>query len=235
MKRRTLRTLIVLVLLGVASTVLVAWALAWDPGESRLPMRIALPPETPAISVSRRDAMGGVSLVAITVSGGGGAAAPEQIVGLDALAPSWTRRELLEWTRGEAGPAEGSARAMVLTGWPALSMWSSFDLEPSSGYWWYKARNGILVAPAPATPDYFALLSPRERVLPTRVAAPGFAVCTTFWGAVWGAVLLGPPAIKRAMRKRRGKCLVCGYDRRGLGMGRVCPECGGADRGGRMA
>jgi hypothetical protein len=33
-------------------------------------------------------------------------------------------------------------------------------------------------------------------------------------------------------RRRRGQCLVCGYDRRGIPEGAPCPECGSVCRGG---
>jgi hypothetical protein len=46
---------------------------------------------------------------------------------------------------------------------------------------------------------------------------------------------VGFEAWRRRRRSRRGLCLGCGYDRRGLGEGAVCPECGRADRAGDQA
>ena len=42
--------------------------------------------------------------------------------------------------------------------------------------------------------------------------------------AIVGAAAM--PGWKRSRRKRRGQCVKCGYDRRGLAAGAACPECG---------
>ncbi|MEK6700694.1 MAG: hypothetical protein AABZ53_00380 [Planctomycetota bacterium] len=229
MQRRTARLAILCALLGGLTTVAVAWVLTLDLCVGMAPMRFAIAGSTwngREIDVARRDALGEVALAAEPI--GAAHMSVEQTVVLDDVVPSWARHELLGWTGGEegAGPPEGAARAMLVTGWPFLSMWVSFDQQPSAGYWWYKARNGIRLAPAPANADFRALLSPRERVLPTRVAVGGFAMSTSFWAVVWAGLLLGPGAARRALRERRGRCTGCGYDRRGLEPGATCPECG---------
>ncbi len=59
---------------------------------------------------------------------------------------------------------------------------------------------------------------------------PGFALNTLFYAALaWGLWLGGwqlPLAIRRRRRRRKGLCVRCGYDRKGIGDGVVCPECG---------
>ncbi|MFG0252059.1 MAG: hypothetical protein ACF8NJ_04210 [Phycisphaerales bacterium JB038] len=45
------------------------------------------------------------------------------------------------------------------------------------------------------------------------------------FGGLWGAVLLAGLAGRQLRRRRRGYCLACGYDLRGE-LGGGCPECG---------
>lgn len=63
------------------------------------------------------------------------------------------------------------------------------------------------------------------RYLPLRPLWPGFAINTAVFA---GAILLlrfGPGSLRRTVRKRRGRCPMCGYDvRRRFEAG--CPECG---------
>jgi hypothetical protein len=65
-------------------------------------------------------------------------------------------------------------------------------------------------------------------VLPTVPLWPGFLVDTAFWGGaafvVW-SVRGGAGFVRRGVRRRRGRCVRCGYELKGLA---VCPECGGA-------
>ena len=67
----------------------------------------------------------------------------------------------------------------------------------------------------------------RQWRLPLAAVWSGAGIAANW--AVWsGAVGLffAPGAIRRALRRRRGQCLRCGYPR-GEGAGSVCPECGG--------
>lgn len=222
----------VCLLLGVCTTVGVAWVLTFDLHGSDQPMRFAdagTAGNGRKIRVARRDSLGAWSLAAATTEDSF-TLPPEQTVGIATIVPGWARGELLDWTKTapEPTPTSSTCRAILVTGWPVGSMWSSYDQQPSAGYWWFKARDGIVVAAAPASPDHFALLSPRERVLPTRVVWGGFLMSTLFWGAVWCVLVFGPIVLRRAMRRRRGACEGCGYDRGGLADDGACPECGGA-------
>jgi len=58
---------------------------------------------------------------------------------------------------------------------------------------------------------------------------PGFAINTLIYAAALWMLFAGPFALRRANRRRRGRCVVCGYDLRGRGRGQEhakCPECG---------
>ena len=54
---------------------------------------------------------------------------------------------------------------------------------------------------------------------------PGFLINTLLYACIPLAILFGPRQIRRLSRRRRGACLRCGYDLRGLTDG-LCPECG---------
>lgn len=77
---------------------------------------------------------------------------------------------------------------------------------------------------------------PRLRSLPGQVATVdvpyrplwgGLLVDTGLFGACWLAMIATPGAVRRLVRRRRGRCPACGYDRTGLEAQVACPECGG--------
>jgi hypothetical protein len=62
---------------------------------------------------------------------------------------------------------------------------------------------------------------------------PGLLVNTAFYGAILWGLWVGPGALRRGLRRRRGACVRCGYDLRGGegsdGAPAVCPECGAGE------
>jgi hypothetical protein len=71
------------------------------------------------------------------------------------------------------------------------------------------------------------------RVLPFGIIWVGFVVNTLFHAFVWVGfflLLTAPWAIRRSIRRRRGRCVACNYDLRSSGVPHnVCPECGCAE------
>ena len=65
----------------------------------------------------------------------------------------------------------------------------------------------------------------QHRLAPLRPIWPGFAVNTLFYAAILWLVMLGPFALRRLIRRRRGLCPACGYDLRHAEHV-ACPECG---------
>jgi hypothetical protein len=61
--------------------------------------------------------------------------------------------------------------------------------------------------------------------LPWRPLWPGLLANTAFYGVILWALWFTPGAVRRGLRRRRGACVRCGYDRRG-GSLISCPECG---------
>jgi hypothetical protein len=62
--------------------------------------------------------------------------------------------------------------------------------------------------------------------LPALVLWPGFALNTLIYAALAWSVWRLPFAVRRYRRRRRGRCVKCGYDRTGLAPAAPCPECG---------
>ena len=61
--------------------------------------------------------------------------------------------------------------------------------------------------------------------LPIKPIWSGFAINTIFYAAILWLLSLGPSATRRLIRRKRGRCIKCGYDLRGDLTG-GCPECG---------
>ena len=110
-------------------------------------------------------------------------------------------------------------------GWPCRSLTSEVTSEvrsdlrsdvllPEQSRW----RTGIPVATrgSPYVVDW--------RRLPIRPRW-GFAVNTVFYAAVLWLLILGPFALRRFIRMKRGLCPACAYP---MGESDACTECGGA-------
>jgi len=61
--------------------------------------------------------------------------------------------------------------------------------------------------------------------MPFQPMWPGFALNTLIYATMWFGLFIGATAGRRAIRRKRGLCPLCGYDLRG-DPGRGCPECG---------
>ncbi|UYV12611.1 MAG: hypothetical protein NCW75_15125 [Phycisphaera sp.] len=62
--------------------------------------------------------------------------------------------------------------------------------------------------------------------LPLLPLWPGFLLNTLFYAVLTFALVRTPRVLRRALRRRRGRCVGCGYDRDGLDTDAACPECG---------
>lgn len=91
---------------------------------------------------------------------------------------------------------------------------------------------GVQVLPWPRGPVYHTpQLYPRRdlserRAIPLRPIWPGFLLNSAAFASLLFLVLRAPRAVRRAIRRRRGRCGACGYDRAGLAPHAACPECG---------
>jgi hypothetical protein len=64
------------------------------------------------------------------------------------------------------------------------------------------------------------------RAMPRAVLPVGLVVDALVFGLPVPVVASGLAALRRCRRRRRGLCAGCGYNRKGLAEGAVCPECG---------
>ena len=62
--------------------------------------------------------------------------------------------------------------------------------------------------------------------LPLLPLWPGFAINTVFYALMLLLAWRTLGTIRRAARRRRGRCAACGYERGGLDANAACPECG---------
>ncbi len=108
------------------------------------------------------------------------------------------------------------------TGWPLLSGWYGLsNLYPGP----VLLEGGIPIYGIPSSPPTRAWTI---RALPLHPIWRGIIVNSLFYAAFWTSLFVGIGAIRRALRRRAGRCTRCAYDLSGLRSGTLCPECGAA-------
>ncbi len=118
---------------------------------------------------------------------------------------------------------------VVLSGFPFLALEAvhttgSADRgnTDTASEWLWALRPPEMLRPVkgPLEPFFFAT---QDRPLPLRLVMPGFALNTAIYAVAAAGLYVLPVGARRALRRRRGLCIHCGYDARSLA---VCPECG---------
>ena len=108
-------------------------------------------------------------------------------------------------------------------GWPFLALRCRFgpsdDIRNP-----YTVLGGLFVRDHPMTGRVIGLPTP-PFVLPYQPIWTGFAINTVFYAAILWLLTLGPFTARRMIRRKRGRCIKCGYDLRGAEH-EACPECG---------
>jgi hypothetical protein len=109
-------------------------------------------------------------------------------------------------------------------GWPIVALWCEWpECRDFRGHEPFGATLGGIDLTDRRATDVFETAA---RALPYRPIPAGLGVDTGFFAGAWWLVLFGPGWARRAVRRRRGRCEACGYSKKGLGEGAVCPECG---------
>lgn len=238
--RRVIRISLLSLLLGVLTTVAVAWALAaWlahkDLLETYYEIEDSHPPATADwttvdMSIDEFSRPGMCRRLwgrfILSTSPTWDAATPVMHyiwkLGLQTTAQepsSGTLRSGLPWGKRppiDVGAIEGVQDAR---GWPMLCLWGELQLAPGDPIG-LKTPGAIPLSPPLPSPD----LSD-ARALPLRPIPRGFAIDTAFYAAIWLPLLIAPRAIRRHRRARRGLCPNCAYDLRTLPATSPCPEC----------
>ncbi len=134
--------------------------------------------------------------------------------------PSWLRLPRVD---AYGDKLSGPLLIDVGRGWPAVALSYGLDTKVE----------GDLVLPVSRVSGGFKMGEYRQpmsgfpRVVPLRPIRPGFAINTVFYAALLWMVTLGPFTARRIIRRKRQRCIKCGYDLRGAAHDR-CPECGAA-------
>ena len=108
-------------------------------------------------------------------------------------------------------------RSMAWEVWTREAWDGTYEVVPTSRW-----REGLALG----TRTNFGVAMPR---VPLMVEWWKFVVNAAVWGGAMWVVSGGVRRWRRARRVERGRCGGCGYDRKGLGEGVVCPECGRTD------
>lgn len=220
-------TVLVCIFLGLTTSVAIAWAFAWKT-DLRGPVTVATRVRVPADG----EGTGRVIFHASTRIGTAvytcmlyevdstpqvtNDAKPERIVA------RWAMPHVVPWKVGEKAdaPSNGWSQegftSVIGHGWPFICVWSMWTAGPTPTTELMRIRleGGIEL------PNRMF-----EGVLPYRPAWFGLLFNTLLYGSIFWAIGLGWRLYSLAHRRRRGRCLACNYDLRGL-TDPVCPECG---------
>jgi hypothetical protein len=140
------------------------------------------------------------------------------------LAPAWAREAVFPWlVSGEPWPPEwiNGFNGAVGRGWPLIALWSSHT-KTMGATGTSKISGGIPLSSWDPTDNY-------DRILPYRPVWPGLIGNTAFYAIFWWLAKCIFRSIRRLTRRRGGRCVLCGYSRTGLAGGAACPECGKAE------
>ena len=112
----------------------------------------------------------------------------------------------------------------ISAGWPTHAFWAElenpFQQITAYGSLWFPGR---MRGGAPWMRGGQYLRSP-QHLIPLRPIALPTVLNTVFWGTCFWILRFGLLRARRAVRRRHGRCLGCGYDL--TGSPGTCPECG---------
>ena len=119
-------------------------------------------------------------------------------------------------------------------GWPVLAMasFTAMGVDPVKDTLLFRSSDGFSVPDSSRSKPLFVDVEDEwfnRPLVPLRPIWPGFAINTVFYAAILWLLTFSVFTTRRMIRRKRGRCIKCGYDLRGSsGGGGVCPECGAA-------
>ena len=145
-----------------------------------------------------------------------------------------------EWQRPPVVAGGPHTRGERHFGFPFVAMWSATEtLTPNQA-----GDSGREVLAPQLVHQHVLFLTPYNRntqgpyarlgrfpgpytlAVPTGLIPSGFAINTVLYAAAWWVLLVGLARCRAWNRQRRGLCVKCTYDLRGLEPSMPCPECG---------
>jgi hypothetical protein len=209
--RPTFAPLILFLLLGAIMNVLVAWGCLW-----------ALDVEATASSPCRRG-----QLTAIGLSEPHDDVEVDDEISVDRIRGTGFELLQLIWQPSTEPSRSALLELRIRAGVPSLALEGSMRADPTATDLWTKiwAGQDVYVSEGLASklPLAWSLDSIRTS-FPLRPLWPGFLFNTLFYATIVAGIFVATGRIRRTLRRRRGRCVTCGYDRRGNPSG-GCPEC----------
>jgi hypothetical protein len=210
-RRRCLRFAIVAVVclfLGAATTVGVAWRIAWT---------LPVAPNQRQLELTGTQASSAGWPDAVPIDW------PPPIGRTMVWCPGWEQDHA--WAR-----TDEHLLCVRRFGWPFRALrlevpqWGPERVPRSTPRGWRREAwsTGLMWSKAQPWPQA------RHHSLPCVIVWPGWFADTVVFASAWGLLLFARPAYctgRRRFRVSRGLCLVCGYDLKGSALG-PCPECG---------
>lgn len=110
----------------------------------------------------------------------------------------------------------------TIAGWPLRCAWGAEWVRLNGS----ESDLSVGIARLNIPPSVSSLTEVDRLIIPYRPLWSGLVVDLVAHTAFWSIPLLGVPAFRRHLRRRRGHCPACDYDLRGSVAGTPCPECG---------
>lgn len=227
--RRIAMLVLVFALLGAATTVAVAWGFAirgyiWDTDPRTqvsamvLDERAAIMIEAPAVRFGCTAQWSWIWYIKSTT-------ADAVTVHVEYARSTYPR--IYESPDSRTLPDHSTtSRGEYSFGWPTRAMRTTKCSQGQSKGWWEDACWVNGASNSPFIPFSRDAESPRSYALPIGILSRGFAMNTAFYAAAWWVLVFGLARGRAWNRRRRGLCVKCTYDLRGLEAHTPCPECG---------